>query len=309
MIIIKVDYREKSLIKKLKLLKEDFEYQNIEIIVENLPLGDVTISKKHNAKTRELGSNKEIEELIIFERKTLNDLASSIKDGRYAEQSYRLDKINHPNHNIVYIIEGDVQFWGNRYTNIKPQTLYVTMFCINFFKGFSVFKSKNERETAEYLLRISNKLNRETKKCGYYIRKNTKVKDLDEKSNTTDVINSIDTDNKDTYNKDTDININRKSYVDVKSRVKKDHITPDNIGEIILSQIPGVSAFISKVIMSHFESLHDLLNKLKEDPSCLDNIKYKLKSGQERRITKKSIVNIVKYLLYQKDTTIVVNTE
>tara|TARA_Y100000389_G_scaffold54115_1_gene50009 strand:+ start:775 stop:1689 length:915 start_codon:yes stop_codon:yes gene_type:complete len=304
MIIIKVDYREKSLIKLLKLFKEDYEYKNVEIIVENLPLGDVTISKKHNAKTREPGSNKEIEELIIFERKTLNDLASSIRDGRYAEQSYRLNKIDQPNHNIVYIVEGDVQFWGNRYTNIKPQTLYVTMFCINFFKGFSLFKSKNERETAEYLLRISDKLNRETKKQGYYVKKKRETTETDDPNDT----NKDDSNNKE-QNENSDTSIDRQRYVDVKSRVKKDHITPDNIGEIILSQIPGVSAFISKVIMSHFESLHDLLNKLKEDPSCLDDIKYKLKSGQERRITKKSIVNIIKYLLYQKDTDIVVNTE
>ena len=45
--------------------------------------------------------------LLIIERKSLNDLASSIKDGRYAEQSFRLSNIEHHNHNIVYLIEGD----------------------------------------------------------------------------------------------------------------------------------------------------------------------------------------------------------
>jgi len=278
-----IDYREYQLLDELK--------NKLTSTTSNLVIGDVIFKKDDKIE-------------FCLERKTIPDLASSIKDGRYAEQSYRLDKIDHPNHNIVYIIEGDVQFWGNRYTNIKPKTLYVSMFCINFFKGFSVFNSKNERETAEYLLRISNKLNRETKKQGYYVQKKEKVSETGGANDTNkEVIN-----NKEEI-ESSDTRINRRSYVDVKSRVKKDHITPDNIGEIILSQIPGVSAFISKVIMSHFESLHDLLNKLKKDQSCLDNIKYKLKSGQERRITKKSIVNIIKYLLYQTDTTIVVNTE
>ena len=39
-----------------------------------------------------------------------------------------------------------------------------------------------------------------------------------------------------------------------KKREKK-NITPENIGEIILSQIPGVSSHTSKVIMNKYGSL------------------------------------------------------
>ena len=43
-----------------------------------------------------------------------------------------------------------------------------------------------------------------------------------------------------------------KKYVDVIKKEKKKNITPENIGEIILSQIPGVSSHTSKVIMKNF---------------------------------------------------------
>ena len=60
--------------------------------IEQLHIGDVVF---------EDDSGKPI---IIFERKTLMDLAASIKDGRYNEQSFRLDKEPAHNHNIIYII-------------------------------------------------------------------------------------------------------------------------------------------------------------------------------------------------------------
>ena len=41
---------------------------------------------------------------LIFERKSLADLISSIKDGRYIEQSFRLSECSLDNHNIYYII-------------------------------------------------------------------------------------------------------------------------------------------------------------------------------------------------------------
>ena len=44
-------------------------------------------------------------EVIIIERKTINDLSSSIRDSRYYEQSFRLSECNIPNHYIYYLIE------------------------------------------------------------------------------------------------------------------------------------------------------------------------------------------------------------
>ena len=94
---IVIDCREKSLFQKCKQLldKQSLKFKNIFLCSKNLELGDIIITDLND------------KELIIIERKTLSDLLSSIKDNRYREQGFRLDKYNHPNHNIVYLIEGD----------------------------------------------------------------------------------------------------------------------------------------------------------------------------------------------------------
>jgi len=46
-------------------------------------------------------------DILLFERKSFSDLLSSIKDGRYEEQSYRLlNSGEFPPHSIFYLIEG-----------------------------------------------------------------------------------------------------------------------------------------------------------------------------------------------------------
>ncbi len=262
---LKVDDRERKLIKILEAYKTTYEFK-FEIVVEKLPIGDIIIC-----------DDDDNEELII-ERKSVNDLAASLKDGRYREQSYRLTNNPVHNHNIVYLIEGEISLYSNKYTKIKPQTLYVTMFCLQYYKGFSVIKTKNITETAEYIVFIIDKMMRTRDKKSYYSKGSMQVV------------------------------APPKNYCEVVNKVKKKNITPENIGEIILSQIPGISATTSLAVMKKFGSLFNLLNKLKEDQHCMDGITYTTKKGQERRISKSSIRNIVMYLLYQKSNVIKIDT-
>ena len=258
---LKVDIREKRLIKLLEAYISQFNFKKIDIEIETLPLGDVIICD-------EKGNEK-----IIVERKSLNDLASSIKDGRYVEQSHRLTNNPVHNHNIVYLIEGNLSTWTNRY-KVQANTLYSAIFSLNYYKGFSVIKTHDITETAEYILRMCDKLNREKKKVSYY-ESGEKIP---------------------------------KKYCEVVKKVKKDNITPENIGEIILSQIPGVSAHTSQVIMNKYGSLYNLLCDLDTNQKCLDELSYVTDSGITRRISKTSIRNIVQYLLYQKSNVIVIDT-
>ena len=258
---LKVDVREKRLIKLLEAYIIQFNFKKIDIEVETLPLGDVIICD-------EKGNEK-----IIVERKSLNDLASSIKDGRYVEQSHRLTNNPVHNHNIVYLIEGNLSTWTNRY-KVQANTLYSAIFSLNYYKGFSVIKTHDITETAEYILRMCDKLNREKKKVSYY-ESGEKIP---------------------------------KKYCEVVKKVKKDNITPENIGEIILSQIPGVSAHTSQVIINKYGSLYNLLCDLDTNQKCLDELSYVTDSGITRRISKTSIRNIVQYLLYQKSNVIVIDT-
>ncbi len=247
-------------------LKSKNNFKKITIKTSNLPIGDVVIL------------NDKEEEMLIMERKTLSDLAASIKDGRYAEQSFRLNNYEMHNHNIVYVIEGDIQKWDNtkgKFQKFKAKTLYTTLFSLQYYKGFSVMKVNNLSETAEYIIRVTDKMTRD-KKVSYYDTSMNKVSNI-------------------------------KDYCNVVSKVKKNNIKPENIGEIILSQIPGISSKTSLTIMEKFGSLYNLLKKLQEDPKCLNNIMIKTESGQ-RKISRTSVINISQYLLYQKSSVIKIDT-
>ena len=87
-------------------------------------------------------------------------------------------------------------------------------------------------------------------------------------------------------------------YCEVSKKVKKNNITPDNIGSIILSQIPGVSSVTALVIIEHFGSLYKLFESLKEDDSCLRELTYITKDGKTRHLSSTAIKNVRKYLLY-----------
>ena len=85
------------------------------------------------------------------------------------------------------------------------------------------------------------------------------------------------------------------NYSRVVHKEKKKNITPENIGSIILSQIPGISNTTSSILMEKFGSLFQLLKALENNKHCLDKLIYKTKNGQERRISKTSISNIIQY--------------
>ena len=248
-----VDTREKALYKLLAPLCLDLNL-NMKIVSETLPLGDIILMDGE-------------EELLIIERKTLRDLAGSIKDGRYEEQSYRLNNIETHNHNIMYLIEGDFNFYNERYMRIPKKTLYSAMFCLQYYKGFSLMRTAHIAETAEYILRIADKMWREKDSHGYY-------------------------NGGDKYP--------IKNYCTVANRVKKSNLTYENIGGVILSQIPGISSVTSLAIMEQYKTLYDLLCALKKNPKCLDDFVYLTKKGAKRHLSKTSIENIIKFLLNSK---------
>ena len=82
-------------------MQESCGIDNIEVVSEPLPLGDVIIYDNDGI------------ELTIIE-KTLFDLAASIKDGRYAEQGYRLNNCQTHNHNIFCLVEGDLSRYNEK---------------------------------------------------------------------------------------------------------------------------------------------------------------------------------------------------
>ena len=86
------------------------------------------------------------------------------------------------------------------------------------------------------------------------------------------------------------------NYCTVVKKVKKENITPENISEIILSQIPGISSVTAIAIMKNFQHISLLIDEIKKHPDCLDNIQYET-NGKMRKISKSCIQSIIIYLL------------
>lgn len=279
--IIKVDTREAALLQQINCRVDVIPvFKSIKVTSETLPIGDIII-------------NDDTEDRIIIERKSVNDLLSSIKDGRYEEQSYRLNGLNHHNHNIVYLIEGDV----TRVNRFKPDnqleklTLYSAMFSLNYYKGFSVFRSFSLDETANIICNMAYKIGKDLSKKPYYPNKlPIEVPEVPiNESGDLEAIN-LKTDSD-------DIQVTDKDYVGVVKKVKKDNITPDNIGEIMLCQIPGISSVTALAVMEKYKSIPNLIKELELNNESMKDLSYTNTKGQVRKINKTCIANIVKFLL------------
>jgi len=289
--IIKIDTREQELFKRCEAtIAAVPKFADIKLISETLPLGDIII-------------NDGINDCIIIERKTFSDLAASIKDGRYEEQSYRLNGLQHHNHNIIYLIEGDINRFNSFKDRIDKQTLYSAMFSINYFKGFSIMRSNNLEETATIACNMVYKLVGGCKagKIGFYSNKltniSTKPISLEGGANLQDDIPSDDQNNNgDATEKQVTATVTEKDYCSVIKKVKKENITPDNIGEIMLCNIPGVSSASALAILAQFKTLPNLIQCIKEDEQCLNNICTTDSNGKSRKISKTAIATIVKFL-------------
>jgi len=281
--LIKIDTREMALLQMLLTQVSTIPvFKNIKIKSETLPIGDIII-------------NDETEDKIIIERKSIADLLSSIKDGRYEEQSYRLNGINQHNHNIVYLIEGDVNK-PNRFKSdnqIEKLTAYSAMFSLNYYKGFSVFRSFSMEETANIVCNMAYKIGKDVTKKPYFQNKIPIVEtQIDIKDETVD-----DIDVKDDSANDVTTVVTDKDYVGVVKKIKKDNITPDNIGEIMLCQIPGISSVTALAIMEKYKTIPNLIKELELDNDSMKDLSYTNSKGQVRKINKTCLANIVKFLL------------
>ena len=194
---------------------------NHEIKSERLPLGDVILHDPSQGQ----GLGRDI---VIFERKTLADLAASIRDGRYKEQSFRLIETaaatGFHTHNIVYIIEGDLARYDERHTQITKTALQSAMVSLMYYKGFSVVRTMNVGETADFILHFADKVAKEGP---------LSVADTGTATATATAT--------------------AQAYSEVSAKKEKlDYITRENIGEIMLAQVPGVSAKMASAILAKY---------------------------------------------------------
>ena len=242
-ILITIDARETNIYNDIVSRDLDNYKDKIQIISENLMLGDIHITYKTLN--------------YIFERKTLQDLQSSILDGRYKEQKARLLS-NTSQKYITYIIEGDTVLSSNMYSKNKSmiQGAYLhTMFRDNI----RILYTKNIVETATLILLIS-----------------TKIIDKPEKFLHEE------------YTAD-------KCYTDfIKLKKKKiDNIDLKSCFIMQLSQIPMISNVIAKNIHLTYISMGNLVKSLDKFETIDEKIKELCKIDG---VGKEKAASIVKYI-------------
>lgn len=268
-----IDERETALYEKCySLILSQTKATCIELIKEVLPIGDIILKTDDD------------KDVMIIERKTFSDLFASIKDGRYEEQSYRLlNASGFPPHSVIYLLEG----LTSQIDSNQKKLLYSTMTSLQYFKGFSIQRTYNISDTAEWLLIVADKIERNFNKgiIPYYL-----TSPFQRIFHNTNEVNELTEENK---------TVSNDNYCNYVKKTKKDNINIGNIGEILLSQIPNISSTTAIAIMNNFENFPDFLNKLQQDSSLLDNIYYET-NGKKRKISKLSIESIKKYLLYKE---------
>ena len=257
-----IDNRECKLI---ELIKNTSSF-TIPYEIKSLQIGDIIISNdKHSDKS------------IIIERKCVQDMLASIKDGRYKEQKIRLqaEKFqSNGNKLICYLIEGSSQ--DVRYPNEK-KVFHGSLISTIFRDEIPLIRSMSLNETLDIIIRINDRINKDIADffkpiINQMILANPVVSNLvpnlepvletnlehNPEPNLELVLEPNTEPNPEPINQ---CNIKEEipqiinSYLNSIKKCKKDNLTPKLWNQISLTNIPGVSTNIATKISEVYPSL------------------------------------------------------
>ena len=205
-VIITIDLREHELIQLAHA-------QHIPIQTMHLPVGDILIQKD--------------DQVLVFERKTMADLAASIKDGRYSEQRQRL-KSTYPFHRITFLIEGSTTSLRTQPTTarIASKAIVSALISSQYRDGFHVHHTSNLTETLWYIQEVSQRMGEKTQfqaECKEEYGASLRVK-----------------------------------------TIKRDNVTPELCYLLQLSQLPGISMTTATEIAKTYPTMRTLLHAIDE---------------------------------------------
>ena len=244
MLNLVLDNREANLITRLKERELEKYLTKLSIEVKPLDIGDIHIVS--NDKT------------WVIERKTVNDLLASVKDGRYKEQKTRMLASGY---DITYIIEGDDILCGKSERNQQLlSSIYI--YCMYRDNIHLVF-TKSIEETATYILTMCTKIIDKPEKF---------VKDI----------------------KDDDAG-DGQNYINCIKMKKMANVTPENCFLMQLSQIPTISATIAKYIQKSYSSMKDFIKAIEEIEETQDRINMLCKI---EKIGKEKAKKILEYMQF-----------
>jgi ERCC4-type nuclease len=258
-----IDEREASLYHLCQTFAETHQMKSTPIEKRVLQLGDIIFTSDDESVTH-----------LVIERKSFSDLLASVKDGRYAEQSHRLIHCFPNPHNIVYLLEG---MFSTVHQEKDKKKIISCMASLNYFKGFSLMRTVSATETAQHIVYLADKISKELP--------NKAIKET-----------SLQVSVEPSAEPSSDVQPTVVPYCSVVKASKKANITKENIGEIILCQIPGISSTTAVELMKPFNTFAEFMNKIKEDSKYLDSVAIET-NGKKRKIGKNVIDGIREFLL------------
>ena len=233
-----IDNREKSILDIMSKNEIDFK-------TNNLNLGDIHFYYNSNL-------------ILLIERKTMSDLASSIKDGRHREQKFRL-KTQKKNCKVLYLYEGTPTDF--KFQKVSKQTLISAINNTFIRDGFFIKETVNINETIDFILQMYSKI----KKLGDQ-----------------NIFNSS--------------NDQDDQYIDF-IKMKKNTLNDPKTSYIMqLSQIPGVSKTIAESICWKYTNMIQLCIEINNNENDILKDLMIATSGKPRKLGKKISENIYKYL-------------
>ena len=200
-----IDYREYRLVQHFR--------DRSNVVIKTLDVGDLAFYVEEDL-------------IALVERKTMNDLAASIMDGRHREQKMRLMNSDIPISKIIYLLEGNVNHIYNKKINTK--TILGSIVNTLIRDNLKVYRTDNIEDSIRWIERIYDKLY----KNPHCFRKAS--------SSFIDIC---------------------VSYTNTIKKKKKDNLTPEVCSMIQLSQIPGISTNMAKTILDRYGSIYNLCKK------------------------------------------------
>jgi crossover junction endonuclease MUS81 len=264
MIKLLIDNREHSVIKEF----EDFDFKDCNVEYCQLNVGDFQYWIDDKL-------------VLVIERKTYEDLASSIKDGRYKEQKFRLQELcENTGCSVIYFIEKGKRY-GKVISGMPISTLDSAILSLVSKENIDVLNLKDSHETSVAL------------RC-FLLMDKTNVIEGSEYTNFCSLLHNkmLQKGSSKNYNKAT-----------VESTTKKKtHMTMENVFIQQLCLVKSVSLKIAERIVQDYNSFYSLVKKYeslsseKERECLLKNLVY---GDKKRKIGPVASKNIY-YFCYGK---------
>ena len=284
-----IDSRERKIIDILLRDGHDF-------ITNNLPVGDIILCDDDGVENIESTSvldhasaiydpNESLavcaRKYIIIERKTLDDLASSIVDGRYREQKHRLIATSMAEKcDILYIIEGVLSSSKNSTSSrgsskksssptrtVGSNVLFGAVISTMMRDGIKIVQTKNPETTVDFILQLKK---RYEEKSIFPVQAGEKIND------------------------DHAVAVAQQLQHDAReiAGVKKENMTKEIFFMVCLISLPGISSLTAKAIIKKYSSMSQIYGDGKE--IVYDNIRN-ITTSNGRRIGDKKALTLVEY--------------